>query len=1011
MQRVVGMRFESRFRRMLSSFQKTQPRFYRMEMIAVIAFLTCATSVAAQTFELSNGHITAVFGPRGLTAISNRTFNHAVHFRSDEFSMMVDDIEIESEKLTPKIDPSSAKSLAYIYSSHGYVLRVVYRLESGWDFVSKQLQVIRGPNESFLVHCVEPLQESLEEAISSEFTPGAYLPQFGKNSDFEKRIPAKKFGAFLRFPQNYGMMLLAQNPFLAVSREGQTVSVSYVADMRWETKWGPFVSDISCLRLYLLTGERIPAEMVLEWKLPSQTIPDDGADQGEIRAFSDCVREFLVSPFLKPISVEVGWTLNDYQIDVSKPKGRQEYKRIIDTTAELGIQYLLYAPANYALAQTEKDADDWNWEHVLWLGLGQEIREAKWDVHSSPLPLSIKEMLNYAKTKHVGLLAYVYPSLPFAQNNKWLVLDPSKGDKELYATLASREFQDFLIAELLAFKRRTGIAGYSFDYTFLNVPGSSDYSQWWGWRRVMESLRQADPNIVIDGRQTYQAYGPWSWLAGNYPHPTGNDEQAESFQPFPDLHFDRVSADRERFVNYWYRNYQFAPEELIPGYATHQTERAMNVPEGGGTDGHEKTVRMMYGAFRRRDWDYLGYRYSFISSIATGGWNNVVNMIPARDEEEVLHFSNSDKAWIRRWLQWTIANSDYLRHTKTILGQPAIGKADGTSALIGDQGYLFLFNPNYKIVSADVRLDTTIGLSAGDKFILREVYPRDGALVGRDDTGIWSYGDTVHLDLAGTTAKILKLVPLARMATMPIVFNSADSNATATLRSKILRLEHISGEPGSEENIGVLLPKDSRVSKVLVNGRSTEFVVTGEYVSIHLRFAGLAFGHAQQLKLVAPPTNKTLQGSFVIPQRVVSQLSARRRHWPIPWNSEDYETTWLVPERLLLFVEIAGASDEEQPHVTVDGQAVILKRAYSSVRVHPASFVGFYADISDATPDLVHTLQIDVSELSAGVFQGVFFDNVEPEYTEVLSIPGAHISSASTTAPARLSREPAVQER
>ncbi len=54
--------------------------------------------------------------------------------------------------------------------------------------------------------------------------------------------------------------------------------------------------------------------------------------------------------------------------------------------------------------------------------------------------------------------------------------------------------------------------------------------------------------IVIDGRQTYQLYGPWSWLAGSYPHPTGNDEQPESFKPYPDLHFDRVSADRARFV-------------------------------------------------------------------------------------------------------------------------------------------------------------------------------------------------------------------------------------------------------------------------------------------------------------------------------------------------------------------------------------------------------------------------------------------------------------------------------
>ena len=65
---------------------------------------------------------------------------------------------------------------------------------------------------------------------------------------------------------------------------------------------------------------------------------------------------------------------------------------------------------------------------------------------------------------------------------------------------------------------------------------------------------------MIDGRQAYHLYGPWSWLAGTYPHPTLNDEQPESFVPFPDLHFDRVSADRERWTAWRYRNHEFAPE-------------------------------------------------------------------------------------------------------------------------------------------------------------------------------------------------------------------------------------------------------------------------------------------------------------------------------------------------------------------------------------------------------------------------------------------------------------------
>ncbi|KKM01238.1 hypothetical protein LCGC14_1796390, partial [marine sediment metagenome] len=48
---------------------------------------------------------------------------------------------------------------------------------------------------------------------------------------------------------------------------------------------------------------------------------------------------------------------------------------------------------------------------------------------------------------------------------------------------------------------------------------TSFYAQWWGWRRIKETLRQKYPDIVIDGRQLDMLYGPWIWLSGSYPHP------------------------------------------------------------------------------------------------------------------------------------------------------------------------------------------------------------------------------------------------------------------------------------------------------------------------------------------------------------------------------------------------------------------------------------------------------------------------------------------------------------
>jgi hypothetical protein len=956
-----------------------------------LRFLTALILLGALTpgcgrrrFQLQNDELVAQFGPRGLIAIIERKAGTALHFPRDEFALALDQDTFDSTQLTPVIKNEEG-SLAYYYRWGRYSIKVVYELREGWKFLTKRLQILDSPAQTYTLAQIEPLRLTLREPVVNSFTPATYLPQFGPRSDnWLRKLSAKQFGAFLRLNNEQGLMLVVQNPFLEVVRSGQDTAIHYRPDMTWRKEWGPWSSDLAIIAPYRQSGHRIPSRMIYEWKAAGNSGTDDGADASEIQAFTECVRQFLLHPSPSPISVEVGWTLNDYQIDVATAKGRVEYKRVMDTASDLGIQNLLYAPSNHDLALIQNDADDWNWEHVLWLGLGQKIRRGEWDVEKGAIPATVTEMLDYAKTKHLGLLAYVYPSLPFAQNATWIITDPQKKAKSSYATLASRDFQDFLIHELVAFKRRTGIAGYSFDYAFFNVPGSSSYAQWRGWRRVMESLREAEPNIVIDGRQTYQLYGPWSWLAGSYPHPTGNDEQAESFTPFPDLHFDRVSADRVRFVNYWYRNYEFAPQELIPGYMGHQTPRNANI----SAVGRSKRSRTVYTPFRRRDWDWLGYRYSVLSSIATGSWNNVVNMIPGRDPAEFDHFSAEDKSWIQRWLNWTVDNKELLKHTRTILGQPAMGHVDGTAAIWGNRGYVFLFNPNYKAVRAEFRWDASTGLTDGSEFVLRELYPTEGKLVGQPERGVWEYGDALSLVLDGTSAKVLELVPASQLGKNTLVFGVSSINPSkplqATLQNQILTIDHAAGEIGTDSEVSVLLQNEDQVKQLRFNGKPLPFAQRGRYVSAQVKFAGTAFSHSQEVALREGP-NGTYTATFLVPSRILAQLASRQKLWPIPWTKEDYNTTWLAPERLLLFLQVAQPSDSTIVKLKMDGSPLILTRAYSSIRENPPSFVGWYADVSRIDPDKTHSVWLTLSKVEPGRFQGLFFDNVENEYTEQLA--------------------------
>jgi hypothetical protein len=95
------------------------------------------------------------------------------------------------------------------------------------------------------------------------------------------------------------------------------------------------------------------------------------------------------------------------------------------------------------------------------------------------------------------------------------------------------------------------------------------------------------------------------------------------------------------------------------GFAFHQTDRdptalQKQVCPDGRCSNHSRV----------RDFDLLGYRYSLLSSIGTGGLNNVVNMLPARDAQEFKLFPQEDIAFVHDWLEWADQHVALLKLTR-----------------------------------------------------------------------------------------------------------------------------------------------------------------------------------------------------------------------------------------------------------------------------------------------------------------------------------------------------------
>lgn len=943
-----------------------------------LAGLTALTTVAASAAPapardtLTNGRVTAEFADGRCIRLHDARAGRALEFADETCAIVVGEERLAVPGLKAAGVKKQRERLVYTYDAgQGRTLDVIYELKRDWHFVSKQLRLTLPQDAVVRLEAVELLRAKVGTAVAEN------IPIGGGSK-----------GAFLRLGREgatapaAGAFLVIQNPFMKYEFKDGALAMGYVTAMEWKGAYGAFESDRACLGLHPLTGHRLPMRSLPEWRYE----PDPAAalagqvqlDTAETDAMTRCVAAFLLINPKQSDRIHIPWCENDYQIDVGKPEGRVEYKRIMDQAAAVGCRHLLLTPENSAVSLRKENTDAWAWENVLFLGLGPKVRTGEWVPGRDPIPPTIRELLDYAKGRRLGIMAYVYPTLGFKQNPEWTAW--CKGETGGYRGVDTgiRSFQDWFVDLLVKFQKATGITGYCFDHwwiAYTEKEATSQYAQWYGCRRILEELRRRLPDIVIDGRQQYHWFGPWTWLAGSYPHPMMSDEQPGSYENFPDLHFDRVSAARQRFAAWMFRNEQFTPNEILPGFMTHQSER--NNAKG-------QNVRDEY--FHVRDWDLLGWRYSVIASIGTAPFWHVVNYIPSRDPDEFRLFPAGDQRWFRKWFDWTDRNMATLRKMRTIIGPPTLGRIDGTAAIDGDRGFIFLFNPNYRLMTAEFTLDESIGVTKGDRFVLRELYPVEGRLHAAPG-GTWAKGEPVRMPIKGPEARVLELVPADELD-LPAVLNVTGSvKVSRGGEVEITGARHLHGH---RRDIVVLLARDTPVTRVRVNGVAIgNFEQKGRVLAVPVMFGGLSFSHCPQVGRYDPAfAGPVFRGSFTVPARVFAQLEARRKAWPVPYTEEDLVAPWLGSYRLLLFALIADPKDTWNVEMTIDGQPVEMKKAYGSVfpTSRERTFLGFYADVSSLKPDVPHQVEVRLPEgLRPGQFQGLFFENVEAELTDEVS--------------------------
>ena len=952
---------------------------------------------AAPIATLSNGRIQASFGPRGLRGLSDQTINVTVG--NDAFALGLDrkNCTCSSSFAAPAIQRAEASiSFTFASPSQHLSINVTYEIRPNAAFVSKSIALTdtTGANLTREVNSVTAMDS-------------ANLQLYGKAPDATRTASNVQF---LSCPDHHtpatrtvGAFVTAQNSFVNPS------SLAWQLDQNWTTLGSARTLDSVIIGLY--GGATSQLEFV------------------EAAAVTEAVGHYLVAPAddNKTVKINIAWCENDYQLDVAIAEDRETYKRIIDRAAEMGLTHILFAPQNSDVSSRQNNTDPWGWEQLLWFGYGQQLRLGLWKP-GDPVAASLQEMLDYFKLKGVKPVAYVYPilaflagTLPDGGSPPWIVQGtymgaPLRLTEEVpeiggvvRSNLANEEFIQWLPETMLQFAEQTGAGGFSFDLTYWEeqLPVASEYAQWAGWRNILSQLHTKRGGLgcggsrcLVDNRQANHAWGAWMWaLGGTYAEPLMSDEQPASWSFYEaDLHTDRLAGNKQRQVASAYRA-QFCPNDALPGFAFHQTDRDPTAlqekicPGGGRCANHART----------RDFDLLGYRYSLLSSIGSGGLNNILNMLPARDAQEFQLFPAEDLAFVRDWIGWADQHVSLLKLTRPLpsLAIPAQGVADGTIMLRGDNtGAMFLFNPTEREVTIGLPLSGDGAASLGFSCVGSTAPVLVKHLSSSERTSapynldVLHCSDVLRVTLPATSARVLEFEQW-KPVSAPLVLGSPSSQVT--LHAGALAIVGAKGESGTPANLVVLLPPAATVTRVVVNGQQMPLFSSGQLhglpaVTVRGSWAGPRFRRAQE---VSPSSGGTesWSGAFTVPQNVLDQLTARNVSYPVVYNtdpqdSDDANVPWLAPGRLLVFIKYDNPIDDTL-NITgdVDGRPLLVRKAYNTIVRNAGRFIGHWADVTPVvTPGKQQTLtlQLPGPPAAPAMPRGVFFDNVETVFTDKL---------------------------
>lgn len=711
----------------------------------LICGLPCG-SVRAETIQLGNHNLCVSIDSASacITGLDNKLTGEKTGVNSLEFRIVTHQGEISSDRMKVTGLRRVSNRVDFELSGEGCSATLVYALGDAW--VEKWMTL--KPAKTITIHRVTMGSRTFSPAFENihGHTEGTIY-----NVPVNWFLRAKKGGWYTGVEFPFTEASEADGPF-ALAFGGweyhnylkQPGHVNYqipgnrplcphLADMNYEVKTGSeFVSEKEFLGVYRNVGSSCKRE--INGMPRVLTTNPENLDWGEVWAMQH---------FMRNVLPEIPSSYDGYMLYLNAywagcPNGAMQpedvlvYKKAIDNCKAIGARMFCCAG--------------------FWMGMDRFFRKNTAFIRSVGVDGDLKlsrpaqEVYDYFKAQNMWMLACSEGSSYYREDQpKWKAVSPG-GRASGSLCWANKDAADwFFRLHSNTFSRYSSLRYWCWDGGWLpgvpegvpglnfecrsedhgHAPGNVAYASYKNVMSIFQRLREHNPTVELGVAWAVECGGPWALK---------DLSVRENF-------YECAGPDDLRFQMWCANNSRFAPPEKNMTLVYFNYVTPTNLPQD------IKSTWERYYTEVPRD-----YKYGFLSALSGGtsmGWMaQWPKFANDRAKQEYLSFMN-------KWTRWASDNMSILKVKRDIFGTPLRPNGiDGSVHVVGDHGFVFIFNPTAQRHIGSIPFDSNILLTRRETYEARDVFPADG-----QSLGAYAYGKSLLVDMPPASCRVVEIRP------------------------------------------------------------------------------------------------------------------------------------------------------------------------------------------------------------------------------------------------------------